>query len=38
MQTFSPIEYMAIDIANHFGLDKQPWEARIAWFKENGAR
>ncbi|WP_052209178.1 DNA-directed RNA polymerase [Acinetobacter sp. A47] len=35
MKTFTGIEYMAIDIANHFGLDKKPFEYRIQWVKDN---
>lgn len=31
MQHFSPIEYVKIDIANQFGLDKKSFEQRIAW-------
>lgn len=35
MKQFSGIEYLAIDVANHFGLDKLPFEARIQWVKSN---
>lgn len=35
---FSPIQYLAIDIANHFGLDKETYEARINWVKQNQDR
>lgn len=35
MQWFSPIQYIQIDIANQFGLDKKPFEERIAWVKAN---
>lgn len=35
MQWFTPLEYLQIDIANQFGLDKQPFEDRIAWVEAN---
>lgn len=35
MQTFTPRQYLAIDIANNFGLDKETWDTRLSWFEEN---
>lgn len=31
MKQFTPLEYIYIDIANHYGLDKLTWEERINW-------
>lgn len=35
MKEFTAIEYLAIDIANHFGLDKQTFENRIQWVRDH---
>lgn len=35
MKTYSPIEYLCIDIANNFGLDKELFSTRIQWVKDN---
>lgn len=37
MEQFSPIEYLAIGIANAKGLDKMLWKDRISWVKDNKA-
>lgn len=34
-QTFSAFEYLCIDVANTAGLDKETFETRINWVKEN---
>lgn len=38
MKEYLPLDYLCIDIANHFGLDKLLFEDRIAWVKDNYAQ
>ena len=35
MKQFNPMQYLAIDIANQYGLDKENFEDRIQWVKGN---
>lgn len=35
MKRFNAIEYLAIDIANQYGLDKETFESRIRWVRMN---
>lgn len=37
MQSFNPIEYLCIDVANSYGKDKQLFTDRIQWVKENNS-
>lgn len=37
MQLLTAREYLKVDIANSYGLDKKTWDERIAWFDENEA-
>lgn len=34
-QTFTPLQYLQIDIASNYGLDKETWNTRLEWFREN---
>lgn len=34
MQVFTDLQYLKIDIANSFGLDKQNYDVRLNWFDE----
>lgn len=35
MQKFSGMQYLQIDIANNFGLDKKTWIERLDWFEQH---
>lgn len=35
MKEFNPMQYLAIDIANQYGLEKENFETRIQWVKNN---
>ncbi len=37
MQLLTAKEYLKVDIANNYGLDKKTWDERITWFDENEA-
>lgn len=34
----TPMDYLKIDIANNFGLDKKDYDVRLAWFEANKDR
>lgn len=35
MQRFTGLQYLQIDIASNYGLDKKTWDERLKWFDEN---
>ena len=35
MQKFSPLQYLQIDVASNFGLDKEDWDVRLKWFDDH---
>lgn len=35
MQQFTGAQYLKMDIASKFGLDKENWDVRLDWFQEN---
>ena len=37
MQLLTAAQYLKVDIANNYGLDKKTWDERISWFDENEA-
>ncbi len=38
MQEFTGIQYLEIDIANKFGMDKELWEDRLKWTTDNKSK
>lgn len=37
MQRFTPKQYLQLDIASNYGLDKANWEVRLDWFQRHEA-
>lgn len=35
MQRFTGMQYLAIDIASNYGLDKEDWDVRLKWFEDH---
>lgn len=35
METFTGLQYLKMDIASSYGLDKANWDVRLKWFEEN---
>lgn len=35
MRKFTGMQYLAIDIASNYGLDKSSWDDRLAWFEKH---
>ena len=35
MDHFSPLQYLKIDVASAFGLDRVDWSERLSWFDQN---
>lgn len=35
MQQFTGAQYLMMDVAAKFGLDKENWDVRLSWFNEN---